>query len=93
MKLAVENDKLLADGYDAGRKLRICEWKHNGYYLKTAEILVGVLCFMFSILTDIVLNKPGQLINRKKHASYILCQFLIFLDFKSLEKCKVRYAW
>ena len=38
------------------------EWKHNDYYLKTAEIIAWSLCFIVSIMTYILLNK-----NEKKH--------------------------
>lgn len=36
------------------------EWKHNDYYLKTAEIIAWLLCFTLSILTYIGLNKGNQ---------------------------------
>jgi len=37
------------------------EGKHNDYYLKTAEIIAWTLCFTFSILTYIGLNKSDKL--------------------------------
>lgn len=33
------------------------EWKHNDYYLKTAEIIAWTLCFLVSILIYVLLNK------------------------------------
>jgi len=38
----------------------LSEWKHNDYYLKTAEIIAWSLCFTLSILTYIILNRSGK---------------------------------
>lgn len=37
--------------------LAFSEWKHNDYYLKTAEIIAWTLCFVVSIMTYVLLNK------------------------------------
>ena len=39
----------------------VSEGKHNDYYLKTAEIIAWTLCFTFSLLTYIGLNKSDKL--------------------------------
>ena len=39
------------------------EWKHNDYYLKTAEIIAWTLCFIVSILAYVLLKK----ISNRKH--------------------------
>jgi hypothetical protein len=36
--------------------LALSEWKHNDYYLKTAEIIAWTLCFVSSIITYYLLN-------------------------------------
>lgn len=37
--------------------LALSEWKHNDYYLKTAEMIAWSLCFISSIITYYLLNK------------------------------------
>lgn len=41
------------------------EWKHNDYYLKTAEIIAWSLCFIVSIMTYVLLNKNEKNIKQK----------------------------
>lgn len=43
------------------------EWKHNDYYLKTAEIIAWSLCFIVSIMTYVLLNKNEKKISNRKH--------------------------